>query len=84
MSPTSYGLVAHNHASTRTMVELLFPDSLRRSGLDLDDMAVVFTAIDSAATVSKLIKLGWTLEDYVGWLVQFLALFLDHNQPEHS
>jgi AcrR family transcriptional regulator len=70
----------HTLESTRTMVEILFPDSLRRSGLDLDDIAVVFTAIDTAATVSKLIKLGWTLDDYENWLVQFLVLFLDPDQ----
>ena len=38
---------------------------------------MVFTAIDTAATVSKLIKLGWTLDDYENWVVQFLTLFLD-------
>jgi AcrR family transcriptional regulator len=73
--------LSHNLESTRTMAELLLPDSIRRPGLDLDDIAVVFTAIDTAATVSKLIKLGWTLEDYEHWLVRFLSLFLD-LEPE--
>jgi len=69
--------LSHNLEVTRTIAELLFPDSIRRRGLDLDDIAVVFTAIDTAATVTKLIKLGWTLQDYEEWLVQFLTLFLD-------
>jgi AcrR family transcriptional regulator len=69
--------LGHTFASTRTMVEILYPDEIRRSGFDLDDIAVYFTAVDTAATVSKLQRLGWTLEDYEDWIVQLLTLFLD-------
>jgi AcrR family transcriptional regulator len=76
--------LAHTLASTRTMVEILYPDEIRRPEFDLDDIAVYFTAVDTAATVSKLLGLGWTLEDYENWIVQLLNLFLDPDRPEWS
>jgi len=69
--------LAHTLASTRTMVEVLYPDEIRRPGASLDDIAVYFTAADTAATVSKLLKLGWTLQHYEDWVVELLTLFLD-------
>jgi AcrR family transcriptional regulator len=72
--------LAHTLASTRTMVEILYPDEIRRPGFDLEDIAIYFTAVDTAATVSKLLRLGWTLEDYENWIVQLLTLFLEPDQ----
>jgi len=69
--------LAHTLASTRTMVEILYPDEIRRPGTSLDDIASYFTAVDTAATVSKLIKLGWTLQHYEDWVIEILTLFLD-------
>lgn len=69
--------LAHTLASTRTMVEILYPDEIRRPGASLDDIAAYFTAVDTAATVGKLLKLGWTLQHYEKWVVELLTLFLD-------
>ena len=71
--------LAHTLASTRTVVELLYPVEIRRPGANLDDIAAYFTAVDTAATVGKLLKLGWTLEHYEQWVVEILTLFLDHD-----
>ena len=46
--------LAHTLASTRNMFEILYPDQIRRPGTSLDDIAAYFTAVDTAATVSKL------------------------------
>jgi AcrR family transcriptional regulator len=69
--------LTHTLASTRAMVEILYPDEIRRPGMSLDDIAAYFTAVDTAATVSKLIKLGWTLQHYEDWVIEILILFLD-------
>jgi hypothetical protein len=59
------------------MFEILYPDEIRRPGMGLDYIAAYFTAVDTAATVSKLLKLGWTLQHYEKWVVELLTLFLD-------
>jgi len=74
----------HTLASTRTIVEILYPDEIRRPGMSLDDIATYFTAVDTGATISKLLKLGWTLEDYERWVVQLLVLFLDPERVPRS
>jgi AcrR family transcriptional regulator len=76
--------LAHTLASTRTMVGLLYPDEIRRPGFDLDDIATYFTAVDTGATISKLLKLGWTLEDYEEWVVSFLTLLLDTDKIDEG
>ena len=76
--------LTHTHASTRTMVEILYPDDIRRPGFNVEDIAVYFTAVDTAATVSKLLRLGWTLDDYEDWIVHLLTLFLDPDRPKTS
>jgi AcrR family transcriptional regulator len=76
--------LTHTLASTRTMVEILYPDGIRRPEFDPEDIAVYFTAVDTAATVSKLLRLGWTLDDYEDWIVQLLTLFLDPDRPKTS
>lgn len=70
----------HTLASTRTMVEILYPDEIRRPEFDLNHIATYFTAVDTAATVTKLLRLGWTLEDYEKWIVLLLTLFVDPDQ----
>jgi hypothetical protein len=52
--------LAHNVASTPTVCEVLFPDSIRRSGPCLDDIATFATAVEPAVTFTTLTKLGWT------------------------
>ena len=69
--------LTHTLTMTRVMVEILYPDDVRRPETSLDDIATYFTAVDTAATVSKLTKLGWTLQDYEDWVVTILTLFID-------
>lgn len=69
--------LAHTHEMTRVMVEILYPDAIRRRDTSLDEIAAYFTSVDTAATVKKLIRLGWTLEDYENWVIKILTLFLD-------
>jgi len=69
--------LAHTMEMTRVMVQILYPDAIRRRDTSLDEIATYFTAVDTAATVNKLVRLGWTLEDYENWVVQILTLFLD-------
>jgi hypothetical protein len=35
------------------------------------------TAIDSAATVTTLLKLGWSMDQWERWVADLLVLFLD-------
>lgn len=69
--------LAIKHADTRAICEILFPEGIRRPGLALDDIAAFATAIDSAATVTTLRSLGWSLDDWEAWIVQLLMLFLE-------
>jgi AcrR family transcriptional regulator len=69
--------LAYKHADTRAVCEILFPDGLRRPGLDLERIAAFATAVDSAATVTTLRSLGWSMDDWEAWAVEFLVLFLD-------
>ena len=68
--------LAHKLASTRAVCEVLFPDEIRRDGLTLDQIAAFTTAVDSAATVTTLRALGWSMDQWEAWAVEFLALFL--------
>jgi AcrR family transcriptional regulator len=70
----------HKLASTRAVCEILFPDEIRRRDLSLDDVIEFATAVDSAATVTTLIKLGWTMERWERWIAEFLLLFLDPDR----
>jgi AcrR family transcriptional regulator len=67
----------HKLESTRAVCEILFPEGIRRPGLTLDDIAEFATAVDSAATVTTLLKLGWTMDRWERWVSDFLSLFLD-------
>ena len=69
--------LAYKLESTRAICEVLFPDAVRRPGFSIDDIAAFGTALDSAATVMTLRSLGWSMDQWEAWLVDFLALFLE-------
>jgi AcrR family transcriptional regulator len=77
ISELAQELLAGKLAGTRAVCAVLFPDSIRRPGLTLDDIAVFGTAMDSAATVTTLRALGWGMDQWEEWLVALLTLFLD-------
>ncbi|HEX6300488.1 MAG TPA: TetR/AcrR family transcriptional regulator [Acidimicrobiia bacterium] len=68
---------AYKYQNTREVCEILFPDEIRQAGLSLDDIAAFATAVDSAATVATLLKLGWTMNKWEEWIAELLVLFLD-------
>ncbi len=68
---------AYKYQNTRDVCEILFPDQIRRPGTSLDDIAAFATAVDSAATVKTLLKLGWTMDRWEKWIAELLVLFLD-------
>lgn len=67
----------YKYQNTREVCEILFPKEIRHAGLSLDDIAAFATAVDSAATVTTLLKLGWTMDKWEEWIAELLALFLD-------
>lgn len=73
--------LAYKLESTRAACEILFPDAIRRPGFSVDDIAALGTAIDSAAVVTTLRALGWSMDRWERWVVEFLTMFLD---PAHE
>jgi AcrR family transcriptional regulator len=73
--------LAYKLESTRAACEILFPDSIRRPDFTLDEIAALGTAMDSAATVTTLQALGWSMDRWEQWVVEFLTMFLD---PAHE
>ena len=69
--------LAYKLQGNREVLSLLFPDEIRRPGVSVDDIAAFGTAVDSAATVTTLRALGWSMDQWEAWLVQLLTLFLD-------
>lgn len=69
--------LAYKLASTRAVCEILFPDETRRPGLSLDNIVDYLTAVDSAATLTTLRKLGWDMQRWEAFVIQLLTLFLD-------
>lgn len=69
--------LAQKHASTRAYAEILFPDDIRRPGVELEDIAAFATAFDSAASVVALRALGWDMDRWEAWMAELLTLFLD-------
>ena len=63
--------------ANRVVCGILFPDGIRRSGVSIDEIAAYAVAVDSAPTITTLLKLGWTMDDYEEWLSRLLALFVD-------
>jgi AcrR family transcriptional regulator len=69
--------LAYKLENTREVCEVLFPDGIRRPDVDLDDIVAFGVAIDSAAVVTTLRSLGWSMGHWEAWLIQLLELFLD-------
>lgn len=69
--------LAYKLEGNRAVLSLLFPDEIRRPGISVDDIAAFGTAVDSAATVTTLRALGWSMDQWEAWLAQLLTLFLD-------
>jgi AcrR family transcriptional regulator len=69
--------LAYKLESTREVCEVLFPDDVRRPDIRLEDIVAFGVAIDSAAVVTTLCALGWSMDQWEAWLVQLLELFLD-------
>lgn len=67
----------YKHDNTKAACAILFPDGIRRPGLELDEIAAFATAIDSGFTVTTLRSLGWSLDDWEAWIIELLTLFLD-------
>lgn len=63
--------------ANKAVCEILFPDAIRRSGVSLDEIAAYAVTVDSATTITTLLRLGWTMDDYEDWLSRLLALFVD-------
>ena len=67
----------HEYEGTRQVVEIVFPDALRKKGVSQKQIVDLGMAIDSATTVNLLVgRCGWPLAEYEAWLVDFLASFL--------
>ena len=73
--------LAYGLESTRAVCGVLFPNHVRRPDFSLDDIAALGTAVDSATTVTTLRALGWSLDRWEQWVVEFLTTFLD---PAHA
>lgn len=63
--------------STRDVCAVLFPDDIRHPDFSVEDIAAFGVALDSAATVTTLRSLGWSMDRWEEWLVELLSLFLD-------
>ncbi len=70
-------VLAFKFEINRAMFEILFPDSIRRPGVSVDQIATFAAAVDSGYSITTLMKLGWTMDQYEAWIVQLLSLFLD-------
>ena len=70
-------VLAYKLAANKAVCGILFPDSIRRPGMSVDEIAAYAAAVDGAPTITTLLRLGWTMDDYEDWLTRLLALFLD-------
>lgn len=69
--------IAHKLAGTHAICEVLYPDAIRRPGLDLDTVAEFATAIDSASVIIALRRMGWSMDRWERWVIDLLSSFLD-------
>jgi len=72
--------LAWRRSNTRAVCELVFPDGIRRAGLNLDLVVDYLTAVESAVTVITLRNLGWDMDHWEAWVVQMLSLFIDPGE----
>ena len=77
-------VLAYKLEVNRAICEVLFPDSIRRGDVSIEEIAEFTTAIDSAQTVRTLIGLGWTTDQWENWVVQLLTFFLDPTSQGDS
>ena len=74
--------LAHRLEVNRAVCAILFPDSIRRAGVTIDEIAAFATTVDSAPSITTLLRLGWTMDEYEDWLVRLLDLFIDPEADE--
>lgn len=69
--------LTYRYENTRVLCEVLFPEDIRRPGLDVEAIVTFATAVDSGAVVSTVQALGWSMDRWEAWLVELMGLFLD-------
>lgn len=68
----------------RAFCSVLFPDTIRRPDITQEEIATFVTAADTGSSITTLLQLGWTMDDYEGWVTRLLALFLDPSADNQS
>ena len=76
--------LAHRLEVSRAVCRVLFPDSIRRPDVTVEEIAAFSLAVDSAPSITTLLKLGWTMDDYEEWLVRLLDMFIDPVADQSS
>lgn len=76
--------LAHRLEVNRAVCTILFPDSIRRPDVTIEEIAAFSMAVDSAPSITTLLKLGWTMDEYEAWLVRLLDLFIDPLADESA
>ena len=61
----------------RAFCAVLFPDNIRRSDMTQEEIATFITAVDTGPSITTLLLLGWTMDDYEDWITRLLTLFLE-------
>ena len=74
-------VLAYKFEVNRAVLQIIFPDEVRRPEVSLDEIAAFATTVESASTITTLRKLGWSMDQYEGWLVTLLSMFLDPSAP---
>lgn len=70
----------YKRASAERVSRAVFSDDIRHPDVELDDIVALAMAVDSASTVSALMRLGWSMDQWQEWLQRLLLLFLDPGQ----
>ena len=70
-------ILSYKLLMNKAVCEILFPDGVRRSDVSIDEIATYAAAVDGAPTITALLRLGWTMDDYEDWLARLLSLFVD-------
>ncbi|MEJ2239421.1 MAG: TetR/AcrR family transcriptional regulator [Gemmatimonadales bacterium] len=70
----------YKRASAERVSRAVFPDSIRHPDIEIEDIVTFAMAVDSASTVSTLLRLGWTMDQWQEWLERILFLFLKADQ----
>lgn len=70
----------YKRASAERVSRAVFPDSIRHPEIAIDDIVALAIAVDSASTVSTMLRLGWTMDQWQEWLERILLVFLKEDQ----